>query len=179
VDLLLRCHDPRCADAGFEVKIPLADLEQLQERSGWTDSVTARGGAVRRPTGFDQERWLELPANGDRAERIARTLWLGATEPEEDWLREAGDALAELDPLAAFTLACVCPECAVMQDHAVDLEGWALAQLRRRQLTLFEEVHCLALAYGWSEPEVFALPPWRRDAYVRLIEAQQEKGGVW
>jgi hypothetical protein len=31
------------------------------------------------------------------------------------------------------------------------------------------DVHELARAYGWSEPEVLALSPWRRAAYLALV----------
>ena len=35
---------------------------------------------------------------------------------------------------------------------------------------LLRDVHELALAYGWTEPDVFALPLGRRLAYRMLLE---------
>src|SRR5206468_730296 len=36
---------------------------------------------------------------------------------------------------------------------------------------LLREVDALARAYGWREPDILALTPWRRDAYLQLVNA--------
>jgi hypothetical protein len=36
-------------------------------------------------------------------------------------------------------------------------------------LTLFEEVHALALHYHWSEREILAMAPSRRERYIALL----------
>ena len=35
-----------------------------------------------------------------------------------------------------------------------------------------EEVHVLARAYGWREPDIVALPAWRRAWYLGFIDGQ-------
>jgi hypothetical protein len=44
---------------------------------------------------------------------------------------------------------------------------WAAAEAQARRLLL--EVDALARAYGWREPDVLALPPARRRAYLELV----------
>lgn len=34
---------------------------------------------------------------------------------------------------------------------------------------LIHDVHILAVAYGWSEEKILALSPWRRQAYLDLV----------
>jgi hypothetical protein len=52
----------------------------------------------------------------------------------------------------------------------VDLEALALVRLRAVQRKLVDAVHRLALAYHWTETEILALPSWRRERYLALID---------
>jgi hypothetical protein len=45
----------------------------------------------------------------------------------------------------------------------------ALGMLRRAQQALVGAVHRLASQYHWSERDIFAVPAWRRQHYLRLI----------
>ena len=48
--------------------------------------------------------------------------------------------------------------------------GWVLwAQISERARALLLDVHDLARGYGWSEPQILALSPWRRAAYRSLL----------
>jgi hypothetical protein len=82
-----------------------------------------------------------------------------------------GALVAELErrnPTGALDFELTCPECAtvwlapfdVVAFLWVELDGWA-----RRTL---DEIHQLATAYGWTEPEVLALSAWRRAAYLQM-----------
>lgn len=76
--------------------------------------------------------------------------------------------IAEADPQADVRLAVTCPSCGTDWEVPFDpgpflwseVEAWA-------QRTLLE-VHQLAAAYGWSEADVLALGPRRRQAYLEL-----------
>ena len=76
---------------------------------------------------------------------------------------------AASDPLVDFHLTLVCPGCGQRHDYRVDLEMTALEVLRRAQLRLVDTVHVLASSYHWTEREIIALPPSRRNTYLGLI----------
>lgn len=77
-------------------------------------------------------------------------------------------AMAQADPQADLQLAFRCPDCGHAWQPLFDiarflwqeLHAWALRQLR--------EVDTLAQAYHWSEAEILALSPLRRQAYLEL-----------
>jgi len=77
--------------------------------------------------------------------------------------------LAEADPQADISVAVTCPaceaRCAVQFDVVSyfwrEIEAWAVRMLR--------DVHTLATAYGWSEGEILALSPLRRQCYLDLV----------
>ena len=79
-------------------------------------------------------------------------------------------ALSEHDPLVDFTVSCECPDCGQPADIAIDLEGVALGRLAAVRRALLVDVHVLASAYGWAEPEILAIPPQRRARYRAFIE---------
>lgn len=77
--------------------------------------------------------------------------------------------MSRADPQAEIRLALQCAACGHSWESLFDivaflweeLNGWAWRQLR--------EVHQLATAYGWSEAEILALSPWRRQFYLEMI----------
>jgi len=81
---------------------------------------------------------------------------------------EIAEAMAQADPQADLQLAFRCPDCGHAWQPLFDiahflwqeLHAWALRQLR--------EVDTLAQAYHWSEAEILALSPRRRQAYLEL-----------
>lgn len=170
----LRCQQANCREPAFEVSIPLSALVELQAR-GEAQGVDS---GFRHPTGEDQLRWLSLPRSSQGVEAMARSLL--TTDPSPQWMDQAETVLAEMDPLTSFSVTCACPGCGAQDAHAVDLEAWALARMQRKQASLIATVHRLAVAYGWTESTIMALPPWRRTAYERLVcAADEEQGGCW
>ena len=77
-------------------------------------------------------------------------------------------ALDALDPQADLAIALQCVGCG--HDGAAQLDAaallWEEIEVRAQQLLL--EVHRLASAYGWSEPQILALSPARRASYLAL-----------
>ena len=47
--------------------------------------------------------------------------------------------------------------------------------MSQRRHHLLRDVHRLASRYHWSEAELFSLPLPRREAYLRLIDSEQER----
>jgi len=76
-----------------------------------------------------------------------------------------------LDPGAELAFALACPQCAAEWSAPLDAADLLWRRLRDAAEGLLLEVDTLARAYGWSEPEVLALSPQRRAAYLQMAVA--------
>ena len=87
---------------------------------------------------------------------------------------EVGTAIAQrmaaADPQADVQLALACPQCRCAWKTPFDIVSYFWTEIDAWASRLLREVHALASAYGWREAEVLALSPWRRQAYLELIE---------
>jgi hypothetical protein len=79
------------------------------------------------------------------------------------------DAMARADPYAEIAFAVRCPDCGVAWESQLDVAAFVWARVQARAHQVLHEVHTLAAAYGWTEPEVLALSEPRRAAYLRLV----------
>jgi hypothetical protein len=167
----------RClkANCGERLEIPL-DLELFRGPAA-EDSFRWAGKKgsefeVRVPSGEDQLLLMEDPSSD--ALVMARKL-IRSGDPallDADSLEEFEHALAEHDPLTDIHLTVNCPYCGAASEVAFDLELFLLNDLERRQMTLLETVHRLAMAYHWNEADVLALPDWRRKYYLDALERE-------
>lgn len=72
----------------------------------------------------------------------------------------AGDAVPEV--------RAQCPDCGEQVTGVVDAAGLLWQQVAATASGLLQDVAALAAAYGWTEPEILALSPARRSAYLQL-----------
>jgi hypothetical protein len=79
------------------------------------------------------------------------------------------DAMARADPDAEIVFAVYCPECGEKWESQLDVASFVWTRVRALAHRVLREVHTLARAYGWTEPEVLALSEPRRAAYLRLV----------
>lgn len=84
-------------------------------------------------------------------------------------LAEAGAALSAADPLADVRLAVTCRECGHRWDTTFDIASFLWTEISASVERLLDEVHALASAYGWSEAEVLAVGPRRRQYYLEAV----------
>lgn len=89
----------------------------------------------------------------------------------EEELEAIGGTMAQADPLAEILLRFDCPSCNESYEESLDLPAFLWSELERRAKRLLADVHDLASAYGWSESEILALSPARRDFYLELVRA--------
>ncbi|HEX8778932.1 MAG TPA: hypothetical protein VF738_12515 [Rhodanobacter sp.] len=77
-------------------------------------------------------------------------------------------AMAQADPQADLQLAFRCPDCGHAWQPLFDIARFLWQELHAWALRLLREVDTLAQAYHWSEAEILALSPRRRQAYLEL-----------
>jgi hypothetical protein len=153
----------RCPGCGEFVE---ADLP-LEGVGGGAASVTvALGGRsveVRSPTVRD----LVAAADGPdpRAVLLQRCVAQGCGPGDEAALAQAFDALVG-DALPEAALEC--PGCGVPFTAVVDVTALLWQRVERDAPALLRDVADLAVAFGWSEEQVLALPPGRRRAYLEM-----------
>jgi hypothetical protein len=78
------------------------------------------------------------------------------------------ETAAQADPTADVTLSVACPECGEATPAELDITSYLWTELDTWARDLMLDVHLLATAYGWSEPEILALSPLRRRYYLEL-----------
>jgi len=130
------------------------------------------------------QRRFEAP-NGQHEETLARMsgspghrdllalCGLAPTARDDARHFTAGDVASIADrfdaicPDVADQLALTCPSCQAPTEARLDPLTFAFPT----QQTVLRDVHRIARAYHWREPEILALPAGRRRAYVDMIRA--------
>lgn len=79
--------------------------------------------------------------------------------------------MAEADPQADVQLTLRCPACRHAWKAAFDIVSFFWSEISAWATRLLREIHLLASAYGWSEAEILALSPRRRQAYLEMAGA--------
>ncbi|TCO70119.1 hypothetical protein [Rhodovulum euryhalinum] len=154
-----QCSNPAC-DERLDLEIDLTAFRQ-----DWrVKAVPFEAGRLRLPCPVD------LADLGDSApERLAHILFEGPPPKRGGWEAEAEAALAEADPLGDLELSGACPGCGGDIAEPLVLETFLVTELAREAGRLMDEIHVLALAYNWTEPDIMALPAGRRRHYIARI----------
>lgn len=78
--------------------------------------------------------------------------------------------MAACDPGADMRVTLSCPACGHAFERRFDIGGYLWDALDDWAQRTLAEVHALAGAYGWSEPQVLALSATRRQHYIGLVQ---------
>ncbi|MBC6463033.1 hypothetical protein HKK72_35130 [Actinomadura sp. HBU206391] len=81
---------------------------------------------------------------------------------------QIAEAAAAADPCADIRLKLTCPECGRQATAELDIASYLWAEVDAWARGTLLDVHLLAVAYGWTEPEILALSPTRRRHYLEL-----------
>lgn len=141
-----------------------------------TDGWTVR---FRLPNSLDSAALAASPTDGD----AGRALLLGrcvlaaeqggraatAAELPEGVVGALAGRMEQLDPQADVRIALGCPACGHRSESVFDILPFFWAELAAWAERVLYEVHVLASAYGWREPDVLALGPRRREIYLRMV----------
>jgi hypothetical protein len=96
---------------------------------------------------------------------------LGPEQLPDEVLRAIEDRLAKADPQADIELALSCPACGHGWLAGFDIGAFFWTEIEAWASRVLHDVHRLALAYGWREPDVLALSPRRRQHYLDMVGA--------
>ena len=83
----------------------------------------------------------------------------------------AGRLLGEADPQADLRFAMTCIVCGHAWQAPFGAGAYLWAEIASWAERMLREVHALASAYGWTERDILALSPLRRERYLRMLEA--------
>jgi hypothetical protein len=96
---------------------------------------------------------------------------IAARELPDAVIDDIAREMSAADPQADVRLALSCPQCARNWEAVFDIVAFLWSELHAWSIRLLRDVHELAAAYGWSEAEVIALSPGRRQAYLDMVRA--------
>ena len=169
---------PRC-DARLEFKL---DARELAARAGDEDEdeefdLEDLRVKIRAPNSFD----LAAAAVADDVTSARRLLLQRCILPAQDGdppmveklsekaLEAVAERFARTDTHADVTLDLACADCTHCWQLGFDIAAflWSeVSALARRHL---RDVHTLAWAYGWSEADILAMSPARRQFYLESV----------
>ncbi|WP_209425155.1 hypothetical protein [Pararhodobacter sp. SW119] len=173
LEFRLRCPVGTCG-ADLEAAVPVDALMELARTAETTRGLSRADLTLRRPTGADQRRWrAAMPCDDPEAAILASLLESGTLPTTQEARDDLAEALAEFDPLPAFSVAARCPDCGAEATHPIDLEGALLDRLAADQSRLFTEIDTLARRYGWRDIDILAMPARRRARYLRIAETAE------
>lgn len=109
------------------------------------------------------QRCLLTAQQGDEA--------FSAVDLPQDVVDAIASRMAEADPQAQVELSLTCPACGAHASVLFDIVAFLWREIEAWGIRTLNEVHLLASAYGWSEREILALSPWRRQFYLERIGA--------
>jgi predicted RNA-binding Zn-ribbon protein involved in translation (DUF1610 family) len=171
----LECHFP-CSACGerMEVGLTVGDLLLAPyESAAAAYSITVDGTEfrVRPPTGADQAAVAVL-ASVDlegATEALLRSCLEPGTKLAPDQVASLSAQMQALDPQGDLVLDFQCPACGAAGRASLSAADYLVRELVAKQEAVLREIHLLALHYHWSEAEIMAVPPARRQQYLRLL----------
>lgn len=170
---------PACAEQ-LELEFDVGDIWAPAEPPTEPLSASASGFTLQ----FRLPNSLDLAAVADRGEGPERQLALlercllaaergGAPTAAADLPAEVRRVVAErmalADPQADVQLALTCPGCEHRWQASFDIAAFLWAEINAWAARTLREVHRLAAAYSWTEVEILALSPLRRQLYLEMV----------
>lgn len=140
--------------------------------NGVPEVLQVAGQRFRRPTSRDL---AAITTSRDLQEARTRLLDRLAMDapPEGGWAVDQVDAieaaLDHADPLAHATIAMQCDHCGHLWQAPLDIAAVLWDEVAGQAQAVVQDVHLLAIAYGWSERDILAMPATRRQLYLAQV----------
>lgn len=114
--------------------------------------------------------------DGARRGLVQRCVWqagqggelLAPDQLPESVVSALAVQLALADPQAEILLDLACPACSHAWQHLFDIASFLWLEIAAAVRSLLAEVATLARTYGWSEADILAMSPLRRQFYLDL-----------
>ena len=153
-----------CPECGtlHEADVALAPLLEARDAAAPQVMLGGRPAALRPPTSRDLAAAV---VSGDTATLAERCCDAPGALADPAAIEEALDAAF---PLLNIMIAMDCDDCGAQFARRFDPVPLLWAQVAARAKAALATVDCLARAYGWSEAEIFALSPTRRQLYREM-----------
>jgi hypothetical protein len=172
---------PQCSQP-VELRFQIAAIRVDDAAAPETIAFQANGYKlrVRAPNGADLEAAAQAEDEATAVALLLRRCVLSARrggnelpaeELPEQVLRAIEDRMARADPQADIELALSCPACSHGWLAGFDIGAFFWTEIEAWARRVLHDVHRLALAYGWREPDVLALSPRRRQHYLDMVGA--------
>ena len=141
------------ASEGVELHFRLPNSLDLAAISSYRDIAAARNQLVKR---------CVLQACQDSHDVAAEAL-------PEAVLAAIASQMIELDPQADVQLDLTCPACGHGWYVIFDIVAFCWSEVCAAAKRLLQEVHILALAYGWREADILSMGNIRRQFYLEMV----------
>jgi uncharacterized protein (UPF0212 family) len=170
---------PQCSE-GLELTFNVADVRAAQVEPDESLTLNAAGYQVqfRLPNSLDLIAGSQAVAITQRllVERCVLSAHQNGQERSADQLPEQvvtamQERMSQADPQAQVQLNVACPACGHPWQAEFDIVSFLWAEVNAFALRSLQQVHTLALAYGWSEADILAMTPWRRQIYLEMLGA--------
>ena len=131
--------------------------------------------ALRSPNSADLLAMEELTTHQERRREMLRRCLrttdtnVAAADLSEAEIESLAQRIVDNDPQADVRLALDCAACGHVWSARFDIVTYLWRELDCWAQRLLAEVHLLASTYGWSEREITALSPWRRQIYLEML----------
>ena len=170
----------RCPQCGDRVELDLS-VRDIQVDTPRGDEpirfeTVEHAYSLRRPTSVDLLAIAQLPsARAQKTALLNRCVRLENNPADElpqlsdEQQAAVVDRLAAVDPQADVRLSIDCFKCGHAWSARFDIVQFLWAEIHTWAQRMLAEVHSLALAYGWSELEILAMTPWRRQVYLEML----------
>ncbi len=93
---------------------------------------------------------------------------LDAAQLPENIVQALTSRIEALDPQADVRIKLTCPECSHDWEVLFDIAGFLWSEIDAWAERMLQTVHKLARTYGWTEREILALSPVRRQLYLGM-----------
>ena len=170
-----------CPDCGTRVEISF-EMRDLRGHASTDERLTVSVDEfeveARLPTTRDLAAAASEASVNDAAERLLERCVVAARragEPVEaaELTPAVRDAVAakmeEAGAAGDAEISMSCPECGRAWSALFDAPAFLWSELNAAALRVFDDVHALATAYGWSEEAIVSMPRARRRVYRELV----------
>lgn len=143
----------RLSASGFDVSFRLPKSLDLLSISGCSDVHSARALLLERCI-------LEAYAGGKCC---------SSKDLPEEVIDAVSERMSELDPQADLRIDLICPDCGCKWQEIFDIVSFFWGEINTWARRTLQDIHMLASTYGWSEADILAMSPWKRQIYLEMV----------